>query len=74
LRHIGVYAYTRSSLRTFSDSDASIEEENEKLEQLRAYGLKLRIIVGKASVTPGPDVDTYEDLLLVKSIYNSPKS
>ena len=74
LKHIGVYAYTRSSLRTFSDSDASIEEENEKLEQLRAYGLKLRIIVGKASVTPGPDVDTYEDLLLVKSIYNSPKS
>ena len=61
-------------MRTFSDSDPSIEEEEEKLEQLRAYGLKLRIIVGKANVTPGPDVDTYEDLLLVKSIYNSPKS
>ena len=57
-RHIGIYAYTRSSLRTFSDSDPSIDEKEEKLEQLRAYGLKLRIIVGKASVTPGPDVDT----------------
>ena len=73
LRHIGIYAYTRSSLRTFSDSDPSIEEEEEKLEQLRAYGLKLRIIVGKANVTPGPDVDTYEDLLLVNSIYNNSK-
>ena len=72
-RHIGIYAYTRSSLRTFSDSDPSIEEEEEKLEQLRAYGLKLRIIVGKANVTPGPDVDTYEDLLLVNSIYNNSK-
>ena len=73
-RHIGIYAYTRSSLRTFSDSDPSIDEKEEKLEQLRAYGLKLRIIVGKASVTPGPDVDTYEDLLLVNSIYKNPKS
>ena len=72
-RHIGIYAYTRSSLRTFSDSDPSIDEEEEKLEQLRAYGLKLRIIVGKASVTPGPDVDTYDDLLLVNSIYNKTK-
>ena len=73
LRHIGIYAYTRSSLRTFSDSDPSIDEKEEKLEQLRVYGLKLRIIVGKASVTPGPDVDTYDDLLLVNSIYNKTK-
>ena len=72
-RHIGIYAYTRSSLRTFSDSDPSIDEKEEKLEQLRAYDLKLRIIVGKASVTPGPDVDTYDDLLLVNSIYNKTK-
>ena len=72
-RHIGIYAYTRSSLRTFSDSAPSIDEKEEKLEQLRAYGLKLRIIVGKASVTPGPDVDTYDDLLLVNSIYNKTK-
>ena len=72
-RHIGIYAYTRSSLRTFSESDPSIDEKEEKLEQLRAYGLKLRIIVGKASVTPGPDVDTYDDLLLVNSIYNKTK-
>ena len=73
MRHIGIYAYTRSSLRTFSDSHPSIDEKEEKLEQLRAYGLKLRIIVGKASVTPGPDVDTYDDLLLVNSIYNKTK-
>ena len=73
MRHIGIYAYTRSSLRTFSDSEPSSEEEEEKLEQLRAYDLKLRIIVGKASITPGPDVDTYEDLLLVNSIYKNPK-
>ena len=72
-RHIGIYAYTRSSLRTFSESDPSIDEKEEKLEQLRAYDLKLRIIVGKASVTPGPDVDTYDDLLLVNSIYNKTK-
>ncbi len=69
MRHIGIYAYKRSSLRVFSLNKPSVEEEKEKLEQLRAYKLDLKIIVNKAQIPPGPDVDTKDDLILVNSIY-----
>ncbi len=69
MRHIGIYAYKRSSLKVFSLNKPSVEEEKEKLEQLRAYKLDLKIIVNKAQIPPGPDVDTKDDLILVNSIY-----
>ena len=71
LRHIGIYAYKRSSLKLFSNHDQSLDEEKEKLEQLRAYMLGLKIIVEESRTPPGPDVDTQEDLHLVNSIYEN---
>ena len=71
LRHIGIYAYKRSSLQLFSNHDPSMDEEREKLEQLRAYTLGLKIIVEESRTPPGPDVDTQEDLQLVNSIYKN---
>jgi 3-deoxy-manno-octulosonate cytidylyltransferase (CMP-KDO synthetase) len=41
-------------------------EEVERLEQLRALWLGLRIIVGKAAEPPAPAVDTEEDLARVR--------
>ncbi|MCH2472904.1 MAG: 3-deoxy-manno-octulosonate cytidylyltransferase [Gammaproteobacteria bacterium] len=71
LRHIGIYAYKRSSLKLFSNHGQSLDEEKEKLEQLRAYMLGLKIIVEESRTPPGPDVDTQEDLHLVNSIYEN---
>ena len=71
LRHIGIYAYKRSSLQLFSNHGPSLDEEKEKLEQLRAYTLGLKIIIAESRTPPGPDVDTQEDLQLVNSIYKN---
>ena len=67
-RHIGIYAYNVVSLKRFSLSPQSDDEKKEKLEQLRAYSLNMRIKVEEAQSIPGPDVDTQDDLKLVQSI------
>ena len=67
-RHIGIYAYNVVSLKRFSLSPQSEDEKKEKLEQLRAYSLNMRIKVEEAQSIPGPDVDTQDDLRLVQSI------
>ena len=67
-RHIGIYAYNVASLKRFSLSPQSEDEKKEKLEQLRAYSLDMRIQVEEAQLIPGPDVDTQDDLKLVQSI------
>lgn len=67
-RHIGIYAYNVVSLKRFSLSPQSEDEKKEKLEQLRAYSLNMRIKVEEAESIPGPDVDTQDDLKLVQSI------
>jgi len=67
-RHIGIYAYNVVSLKRFSLSPQSEDEKKEKLEQLRAYSLNMRIKVEEAQSIPGPDVDTQDDLELVQSI------
>ena len=67
-RHIGIYAYNVASLKRFSLSPQSEDEKREKLEQLRAYSLGMRIKVEQAQLIPGPDVDTQDDLKLVQSI------
>ena len=67
-RHIGIYAYNVVSLKRFSLSPQSDDEKKEKLEQLRAYSLNMRIKVEEAQSIPGPDVDTQDDLELVQSI------
>ncbi|MGA9852306.1 MAG: 3-deoxy-manno-octulosonate cytidylyltransferase [Gammaproteobacteria bacterium] len=62
LRHIGLYAYRVGALRTLASTPPSELEQLEKLEQLRALWLGMKIAVDVARETPGPGVDTPEDL------------
>jgi 3-deoxy-manno-octulosonate cytidylyltransferase (CMP-KDO synthetase) len=75
MRHIGLYAYRAEALRAMSDAAPCALEEVERLEQLRALWLGLRIIVGKAAEPPAPAVDTEEDLARVRRfIEGEPRS
>jgi len=70
-RHVGLYAYRVSALRRLSLLPPTPLELLEKLEQLRALEYGLHIRVADAAASPGPDVNTLEDLarasLLLKS-------
>ena len=61
LRHHGMYAYRRHVLAKLVAAPC-VMEECEKLEQLRALWLGIKLKVGRAKVRPGPGVDTEEDL------------
>jgi 3-deoxy-manno-octulosonate cytidylyltransferase (CMP-KDO synthetase) len=65
-RHVGLYAYRAGSLRTISAAPPCALEQVEKLEQLRALWLGLKIIVATAAEPPSPHVDTEEDLAKVR--------
>ena len=65
-RHIGLYAYRAGGLKAISAAPPCALEEVEKLEQLRALWLGLRIIVAKAVEPPSPHVDTEEDLAKIR--------
>ena len=60
--HIGLYAYSVGFLKTYAELQPCMLEQSEKLEQLRALWLGMRLKVGRATVRPGPGVDTEEDL------------
>lgn len=62
LRHIGMYAYRVGALRQLAATPPCETEQLEKLEQLRALWLGMKIAVDVARETPGPGVDTLEDL------------
>jgi 3-deoxy-manno-octulosonate cytidylyltransferase (CMP-KDO synthetase) len=68
LRHIGMYAYRVSTLLHLAASPACETEQLEKLEQLRALWLGIKIAVDVARETPGPGVDTPEDLQRVTQL------
>jgi 3-deoxy-manno-octulosonate cytidylyltransferase (CMP-KDO synthetase) len=59
--HVGLYAYRRDALAKFVASPPSPLEKREKLEQLRALSLGMRIEVGIIGGVP-LGVDTPEDL------------
>jgi 3-deoxy-manno-octulosonate cytidylyltransferase (CMP-KDO synthetase) len=61
-RHLGLYAYRVAALRRLATSPACLLEQLEKLEQLRALWLGIRIGVATAGRLPGPGVDTPVDL------------
>jgi len=63
LHHHGIYAYRNSVLQKIVVAERSPLEISEKLEQLRALSLGMKIKVGIPSVRPGPGVDTEEDLV-----------
>ena len=71
LRHIGLYAYRISTLRRLAGTPPCETEQLEKLEQLRALWLGMMIAVDVARVTPGPGVDTPEDLERVALLLRS---
>lgn len=62
LRHLGLYAYRASYLRDYATMAPAPIETSEMLEQLRALWHGARIHVADAPETPGPGVDTPEDL------------
>lgn len=62
LRHIGIYAYRASFLRTYAALPAGDLEQHEALEQLRVLEAGYRIAVGLTPVAFPPGVDTEADL------------
>ena len=67
-RHIGIYAYRCGALRRLAAIAPTPLEQLEKLEQLRPleHGFDMR--VADASVLPGPDVNTPEDVMRVEAL------
>jgi 3-deoxy-manno-octulosonate cytidylyltransferase (CMP-KDO synthetase) len=59
--HVGLYAYRRDALARFVAAPPSPLEKREKLEQLRALSLGMRIEVAVVDEVP-PGVDTPADL------------
>jgi 3-deoxy-manno-octulosonate cytidylyltransferase (CMP-KDO synthetase) len=72
LRHHGIYAYRCGVLRRLVAAEPAALERAERLEQLRALFLGMRIRVGIPSERPGPGVDTREDLERVASLLRAP--
>jgi 3-deoxy-manno-octulosonate cytidylyltransferase (CMP-KDO synthetase) len=68
-RHIGLYAYRVAGLRAISAAEPCALEQVEKLEQLRALWLGLRIIVADAVEPPSPHVDTADDLAKIRRLF-----
>jgi 3-deoxy-manno-octulosonate cytidylyltransferase (CMP-KDO synthetase) len=67
-RHVGVYAYRVASLRLLAATPICALEDIEKLEQLRALWLGMRIEVADAAVAPPAGVDTLADLERVRAL------
>jgi 3-deoxy-manno-octulosonate cytidylyltransferase (CMP-KDO synthetase) len=68
LHHHGIYAYRNSVLQKIVKAPRSPLEICERLEQLRALSLGMKIRVGRPAIRPGPGVDTEEDLLAVQRL------
>lgn len=71
LRHLGIYAYRVGALKRFAAAGVGVLEQTERLEQLRALSLGLRIQVVEATALPGPGVDTEADLAKVARILSA---
>jgi 3-deoxy-manno-octulosonate cytidylyltransferase (CMP-KDO synthetase) len=67
-RHLGIYAYRVSALRSLAATPPSPLEQRERLEQLRALQIGLAVMVADATEPPGPGVDTAEDLARVERL------
>ncbi len=68
LRHVGLYGYRVSFLREFPKLAQAPIEVTESLEQLRAMWHGHRIAVHITDHSPGPGVDTPEDLARVRAL------
>jgi 3-deoxy-manno-octulosonate cytidylyltransferase (CMP-KDO synthetase) len=70
-RHIGLYAYRASFLRTWQNLPTCDLELNEALEQLRVLWNGYQITVALACCEPGQDINTPLDLVRAKSLISS---
>jgi len=71
LRHVGLYGYRVGFLREFPKLAISPLEVTESLEQLRAMWHGHRIAVHISAHSPGPGVDTPEDLARVRAHFGA---
>ena len=69
LRHVGIYGYRAGFLRQFPRLAQAPLEVTEALEQLRAMWHGHRIAVHVTQMSPGPGVDTPEDLERVRRLF-----
>ncbi|HTL04219.1 MAG TPA: 3-deoxy-manno-octulosonate cytidylyltransferase [Gemmatimonadales bacterium] len=69
--HLGVYAYRRAALGRFAATAPSSLERAERLEQLRALELGLAIGVERLEESPGPAIDTLEDLRAAEALWTA---
>jgi 3-deoxy-manno-octulosonate cytidylyltransferase (CMP-KDO synthetase) len=71
LRHIGIYAYRASFLRTYGQLEPALIEQFEALEQLRAlyHGYKIGVFI--AEQAPPGGVDTEQDLHIARRIFET---
>lgn len=69
LRHVGLYGYRVGFLREFPKLAQAPIEITESLEQLRAMWHGHRIAVHVTANSPGPGVDTPEDLARVRALF-----
>lgn len=67
-RHVGIYAYRCGALRRLAAIPPTPLEQLERLEQLRPLEHGFDIRVADASVLPGPDVNTAEDVARVQAL------
>jgi 3-deoxy-manno-octulosonate cytidylyltransferase (CMP-KDO synthetase) len=71
LHHIGMYAYRAGFLRVFPTLAPGTLEQIESLEQLRALEHGFHIALKTIPIHPGSGVDTPEDLLRVRNIFET---
>jgi len=70
-RHVGIYGYRREALERFNAAPPSPLEQREKLEQLRALELGLRIWAARIDKPP-ISVDTPDDLARARAAAEAP--
>lgn len=66
-RHLGLYAYRVDALQKLTATPPSQLEITEKLEQLRALQIGMKLMVGVAAEIPPVGVDTEADLMRVRA-------
>ena len=64
-RHVGVYAYRKHTLERFLACEPSVLEQRERLEQLRALEMGMKIIVAPVDKAPR-GIDTNQDLMAAR--------
>jgi len=72
LRHVGLYAYRVSTLRTITAQPPVPLEQAESLEQLRALWLGIPIQVAVVDEAPAHSVDTPADVAVTESMLPPP--